>query len=134
MTLAQLLQEQNFPAIAMAHRGMAQEPLPLPAVQGLPAAGPGGHQSVRARHGHRARQHRLQLRHARGLRHVSDPASAVQPGPAPDALAPPASPAGGPPRRFGTKGLAITFVSEEDDARILKDVQDRFEVNVAISM
>lgn len=33
--------------------------------------------------------------------------------------------------RFGTKGLAITFVSDEADAKILNDVQDRFEVNVA---
>ncbi|XP_042305003.1 ATP-dependent RNA helicase DDX39A isoform X1 [Sceloporus undulatus] len=33
--------------------------------------------------------------------------------------------------RFGTKGLAITFVSDEGDAKILNDVQDRFEVNVA---
>ncbi|EPQ09370.1 ATP-dependent RNA helicase DDX39A [Myotis brandtii] len=33
--------------------------------------------------------------------------------------------------RFGTKGLAITFVSDENDAKILNDVQDRFEVNVA---
>lgn len=33
--------------------------------------------------------------------------------------------------RFGTKGLAITFVSDETDAKILNDVQDRFEVNVA---
>lgn len=32
--------------------------------------------------------------------------------------------------RFGTKGLAITFVSDEEDAKILNDVQDRFEVNV----
>nr|CAB3237009.1 spliceosome RNA helicase DDX39B [Phallusia mammillata] len=32
--------------------------------------------------------------------------------------------------RFGTKGLAITFVSDETDAKILNDVQDRFEVNV----
>lgn len=32
--------------------------------------------------------------------------------------------------RFGTKGLAITFVSDESDAKILNDVQDRFEVNV----
>ena len=32
--------------------------------------------------------------------------------------------------RFGTKGLAITFVSDEGDAKILNDVQDRFEVNV----
>jgi len=32
--------------------------------------------------------------------------------------------------RFGTKGLAITFVSDEGDAKILNDVQDRFEVNI----
>jgi len=32
--------------------------------------------------------------------------------------------------RFGTKGLAITFVSDESDLRILSDVQSRFEVNV----
>lgn len=33
--------------------------------------------------------------------------------------------------RFGTKGLAVTFVSDETDAKILNDVQDRFEVDVA---
>ncbi len=33
--------------------------------------------------------------------------------------------------RFGTKGLAVTFVSDETDAKILNDVQDRFEVNVS---
>ncbi|KAE8282454.1 Spliceosome RNA helicase DDX39B [Larimichthys crocea] len=33
--------------------------------------------------------------------------------------------------RFGTKGLAITFVSDEGDARTLNDVQDRFEVNIS---
>ncbi|KAI4871974.1 hypothetical protein NFI96_034493, partial [Prochilodus magdalenae] len=33
--------------------------------------------------------------------------------------------------RFGTKGLAVTFVSDETDAKILNEVQDRFEVNVA---
>ena len=32
--------------------------------------------------------------------------------------------------RFGTKGLAITFVSDEADARVLNDVQERFEVNI----
>lgn len=32
--------------------------------------------------------------------------------------------------RFGTKGLAITFVSEESDAKILNEVQDRFDVNI----
>lgn len=32
--------------------------------------------------------------------------------------------------RFGTKGLAITFVSDESDAKILNEVQERFEVNI----
>ncbi len=32
--------------------------------------------------------------------------------------------------RFGTKGLAITFISDENDAKVLNDVQDRFDVNV----
>ncbi|VDD75177.1 unnamed protein product [Mesocestoides corti] len=33
--------------------------------------------------------------------------------------------------RFGTKGLAITFISDEQDANILNDVQNRFEVNIS---
>merc|ERR1712117_672256 len=32
--------------------------------------------------------------------------------------------------RFGTKGLALTFVSDEEDTVTLKQVQERFEVNV----
>merc|ERR1711983_530247 len=32
--------------------------------------------------------------------------------------------------RFGTKGLAISFVSDEEDAKILNEVQDRFEVDI----
>merc|ERR1712141_815141 len=32
--------------------------------------------------------------------------------------------------RFGTKGLAITFVSDETDAKTLNEVQDRFEVDI----
>jgi ATP-dependent RNA helicase UAP56/SUB2 len=32
--------------------------------------------------------------------------------------------------RFGTKGLAITFVSDETDAKVLNSVQERFEVNI----
>jgi ATP-dependent RNA helicase UAP56/SUB2 len=32
--------------------------------------------------------------------------------------------------RFGTKGLAITFVSGEEDKKVLKETQDRFEVKV----
>jgi len=32
--------------------------------------------------------------------------------------------------RFGTKGLAITFVSTDEDSEILKQIQERFEVNI----
>lgn len=32
--------------------------------------------------------------------------------------------------RFGTKGLAITFVSSDNDTKILNEVQSRFEVEV----
>merc|ERR1711934_223897 len=32
--------------------------------------------------------------------------------------------------RFGTKGLALTFVSTDEDSEVLKKVQERFEVNV----
>lgn len=32
--------------------------------------------------------------------------------------------------RFGTKGLAITFVSDETDAKTLNGVQDRFDVTI----
>jgi ATP-dependent RNA helicase UAP56/SUB2 len=33
--------------------------------------------------------------------------------------------------RFGTKGLGITFVSDEKDTTVLNDVQERFEVNIS---
>merc|ERR1711904_435174 len=32
--------------------------------------------------------------------------------------------------RFGTKGLAITFVATDEDEEVLKKVQERFEVNI----
>ena len=32
--------------------------------------------------------------------------------------------------RFGTKGLAITFVSSESDSQVLASIQSRFEVAV----
>merc|ERR1711937_823675 len=32
--------------------------------------------------------------------------------------------------RFGTKGLAVSFVSADDDEKILNDVQSRFEVKI----
>ena len=31
---------------------------------------------------------------------------------------------------FSFTGLAVTFVSDETDAKVLNDVQDRFEVNI----
>jgi len=33
--------------------------------------------------------------------------------------------------RFGTKGLSVSFVSEESDAKILNDVQERFDISIA---
>lgn len=33
--------------------------------------------------------------------------------------------------RFGTKGLAITFVSSQEDSDVLNAVQGRFEVNIS---
>jgi len=35
-----------------------------------------------------------------------------------------------PAGRFGTKGLAVTFVSEESDAKTLNEVQERFDVSI----
>merc|ERR1712066_921088 len=32
--------------------------------------------------------------------------------------------------RFGTKGLALTFVCTDEDLEVLKKVQERFEVNI----
>lgn len=32
--------------------------------------------------------------------------------------------------RFGTRGLAITFVSSAEDSEVLNKVQERFEVNI----
>jgi ATP-dependent RNA helicase UAP56/SUB2 len=32
--------------------------------------------------------------------------------------------------RFGTNGLAITLMSKVGDAKILNEVQDRFDVNI----
>ncbi|ANB12499.1 ATP-dependent RNA helicase SUB2 [Sugiyamaella lignohabitans] len=33
--------------------------------------------------------------------------------------------------RFGTKGLAVSFVSSEEDTKVLEKIQERFEVNIA---
>ncbi len=51
-------------------RNISPRSLQVPAVQGLPEAHPGGDEPVRARHGHRAREHRVQLRHAGGHGHL----------------------------------------------------------------
>merc|ERR1712054_740434 len=32
--------------------------------------------------------------------------------------------------RFGTKGLAVSFVATDEDQEVLKKVQERFEVNI----
>jgi len=32
--------------------------------------------------------------------------------------------------RFGTKGLAVTFISDDEDAKILTEVQERFDVSI----
>jgi ATP-dependent RNA helicase UAP56/SUB2 len=32
--------------------------------------------------------------------------------------------------RFGTKGLSISFVSSEDDEKVLKDIEKRFDAKV----
>ncbi len=32
--------------------------------------------------------------------------------------------------RFGTKGLAITFVSSKEDSEVLNAVQERFDVDI----
>jgi ATP-dependent RNA helicase UAP56/SUB2 len=34
--------------------------------------------------------------------------------------------------RFGTKGLAITFVSTAEDTKVLEDIQKRFEVKIPV--
>jgi len=33
--------------------------------------------------------------------------------------------------RFGTKGLAITFVESDKDRQVLEEIQKRFEVKIA---
>lgn len=32
--------------------------------------------------------------------------------------------------RFGTKGLAITFIKDEEDEKVLEDIQSRFEIKI----
>lgn len=32
--------------------------------------------------------------------------------------------------RFGTKGLALSFIGSDEDSEVMKKVQERFEVNI----
>lgn len=32
--------------------------------------------------------------------------------------------------RFGTKGLTITFIKDDEDQKVLDEIQDRFEVKI----
>uniref|UniRef100_A0A8C8YUN5 RNA helicase n=1 Tax=Prolemur simus TaxID=1328070 RepID=A0A8C8YUN5_PROSS len=112
MALAQLLMEQNFPAIAI-HRGMAQE--------------------ERLSHYQQFKDFQRRILVATNLfgrgmdiERVNIVFNYDMPEDS-DTYLHRVARAG----RFGTKGLAITFVSDENDAKILNDVQDRFEVNVA---
>ncbi|XP_059516718.1 ATP-dependent RNA helicase DDX39A-like [Myotis daubentonii] len=112
MALAQLLVQQNFPAIAI-HRAMAQE-------------------ERLARYQH-FKDFRLRILVAtdlfgRGMdiERVNVVFNYDTPGDS-DTYLHRVARAG----RFGTKGLAITFVSHHNDAKILNEVQGRFEVNVA---
>jgi superfamily II DNA/RNA helicase len=57
--------------------------------------------------------HRVSERHATRAQHTSDTFCQV-------------ARAG----RFGTKGLAVTYVADESDAAILNEVQSRFEVQI----
>ncbi|TKC34148.1 hypothetical protein EI555_002760, partial [Monodon monoceros] len=104
MALARLLLEQNFPAIAI-HRGMAQEEQLscYQAVQGLPVVDRG----TDIERVNTVFNYDIPEDSDTYLRHVARAGC------------------------FGTKDLAITFVSDENDANILSDVQDRFEMNVA---
>ncbi|EPY89758.1 ATP-dependent RNA helicase DDX39A [Camelus ferus] len=112
MALAQLLVEQNFPAIAI-HRGMAQE------------------ERLSRYQQFKDFQRRILVAtnlFGRGMdiERVNIVFNYDMPEDS-DTYLHRVARAG----RFGTKGLAITFVSDENDAKILNDVQDRFEVNVA---
>ncbi|CAG2208078.1 DDX39B [Mytilus edulis] len=92
MALAQLLVEQNFPAIAI-HRAMTQE------------------ERLSRYQSFKDFQKRILVAtnlFGRGM----DIERVARAG------------------RFGTKGLAITFVSDETDVKVLNDVQERFEVNI----
>ncbi|NXS84403.1 DX39B helicase, partial [Erpornis zantholeuca] len=119
IALAQLLVEQNFPAIAI-HRGMPQEEREHwrgEAERFLRVSG-----SVWGSQGDFGGPREILGVPGRFWGSLGGPWGAADP----RSLGQVAR-AG----RFGTKGLAITFVSDENDAKILNDVQDRFEVNIS---
>merc|ERR1712126_500196 len=87
-----------------------RETVKIPAVQRLPEANSGGNKSVRKRNGYK----RVNI-----VFNYDMPEDT-------DTYLHRVARAG----RFGTKGLAITSVSDEGDAKILNEVQDRFEVNI----
>uniref|UniRef100_A0A667H5F6 RNA helicase n=1 Tax=Lynx canadensis TaxID=61383 RepID=A0A667H5F6_LYNCA len=112
IALAQLLVEQNFPAIAI-HRGMPQE------------------ERLSRYQQFKDSQRRILVAanlFGRGMdiERVNIAFNSAMPEDS-DTYLHQVARAG----RFGTKGLAITFVSDENDAKILNDVQDRFEVNIS---
>merc|ERR1711922_108778 len=111
MALAQLLQEQNFPAIAI-HRAMTQE------------------ERLSRYQSFKDFQKRISVAtdlFGRGMdiERVNIVFNSAMPEDSDTSLHRVAR-AG----RFGTKGLAITMVSEEADAKILNEVQERFEVDI----
>jgi len=73
ISLDKLLQECNFPSVAI-HASMKQEErIKMYQLQGLQAPHPRLHRHLGTRYRHRARQHRRQLRHARLVRLVPPP-------------------------------------------------------------
>jgi superfamily II DNA/RNA helicase len=111
VALAQMLIEQNFPAIAM-HRGMTQE------------------ERLASYHEFKDFQKRILVAtnlFGRGMdiERVNIVFNYDMPEDS-DTYLHRVARAG----RFGTKGLAITFVSDQTDANTLNEVQDRFEVDI----
>ena len=88
-----------------------------------------GDESVRSRNGHRTSEYRLQLRYARRYGYLSSSrmSRAVSSSRSKREWESFQVARAG---RFGTKGLAVTFVADENDATILSDVQTRFEVQI----
>ena len=100
---------------------------PIPAIQGVRKAYPCGHRYLRPRYRRRARQCGHQLRESRELISIGLAESIVQDAPADaDSYLHRVGRAG----RFGTKGLAISFVSSDGDSEVLQKIQERFTVAI----